>query len=90
MRPDTGKIRRLLLLSLPYIIFGLICTNLGEAWRMAEGTDYSAKAVSFFRVVGIAFADPLPSFHPADLLAGICAGAVLRLAVFIKSRDRKN
>lgn len=48
MRVDSGKLRKLLILNIPYLVFGLICTNFGEAWRMAEGINASEKILSFF------------------------------------------
>ena len=90
MKVDTKRLKKTMILSLPYVIFGLICTNIGEAWRLAEGADYSAKVLSFFSTIGIAFGNPLPSFYPVDLLTGLIGGAGLRLAVFIKSQNKKN
>ena len=90
MKTDMERLKKILILSLPYVIFGLICTNIGEAWRLAEGADYSARILSFFEAVGIAFKNPLPSFHLPDLLAGLAGGAGLRLAVFFKSQNKKN
>ena len=90
MTIDTKKLKKILILSFPYILFGFICTNFGEAWRLAEGSDYSAKVLSFFTTTGIAFDNPLPSFHPADMLVGIIGGLGLRLAVFVKSQNKKN
>ena len=54
MKPDTVRLKKLLLLALPYLLVGLICTNLGQAWRIAEGSDVSEKLLSFFTTVGIA------------------------------------
>ena len=90
MKVDTKRLKKILILSLPYVIFGFICTNIGEAWRLAEGADYSAKVLSFFSTIGMAFGNPLPSFYPVDLLVGLIGGAGLRLAVFIKSQNKKN
>ena len=90
MKVDTKRLKKIMILSLPYVIFGLIYTNIGEAWRLAEGTDYSAKVLAFFTTIGIAFGNPLPSFYPTDMLVGIIAGAALRLAVFLKSQNKKN
>ena len=70
MRVDSGRLRKRLILNIPYLVFGLICTNLGEAWRMAEGINASEKLLSFFSTLGIAFASPLPSFHMPDLMMG--------------------
>ena len=82
-------IKRLLILNLPYLILGLVATNFGEAWRLAEGADSSAKILSFFHALPIALNKPLPSFHPLDLLVGIICGGGLRLAVYMKSKNAK-
>jgi type IV secretion system protein VirD4 len=86
---DTKKIKKLLILNVPYILVGLFATNLGEAWRLAEGADMSAKFLGFFSTLPIALNNPLPSFHPADLLVGILCGAGLRLAVYLKGKNAK-
>ena len=86
---DTRKIKKLLILNIPYIIVGLIATNIGEAWRIAEGADSSAKLLSLFSVLPVAFGNPMPSFHPLDLLIGIVCGAGLRLAVYLRSKNAK-
>ena len=76
------EIKRLIILNIPYLILGLLATNLGEAWRLAEGTDISTKLLAFFTTVGQAFTNPLPSFYPADLLIGLAAGGCIRLRRF--------
>ena len=86
---DKRKMKKLLILNLPYFLVGLFATNLGEAWRLAEGADSSAKILSFFNVLPIALNNPLPSFHPLDLLIGILCGAGLRLAVYLKGKNAK-
>ena len=83
------EIKRLLILNIPYILLGLFATNLGEAWRLAEGADNSAKILSFFSTLSVALANPLPSFYPLDLMIGIIAGAGLRLAVYLKGKNAK-
>ena len=83
------EIKRLLILNLPYLILGLIATNIGEAWRLAEGADSSAKILGFFSALPQALANPLPSFYLIDLLIGITAGAGLRLAVYLKGKNAK-
>ena len=90
MSPDTVKLKKLLIRALPYILIGLVCTNLGEAWRMAEGANASEKLLSFFTTMGIAFGNPLPSFHPIDLMVGLICGAGLRAAVYIRGKNAKN
>ena len=87
---NTKKIKKGLLLSLPYVILGLICTNIGEAWRLAEGADYSKKLVSFFSMVGVAFSNPIPSFHLLDLFIGAICGGGLRLAVYLRGKNAKH
>lgn len=90
MKLDTVKLKKLLILALPYIVVGLLCTNLGEAWRMAEGADASEKLLSFFEEIGIAFGNPFPSLHPVDLMVGLICGSGLRLAVYLRGKNAKN
>ena len=82
-------IKKLLILNLPYLLMGLFATNFGEAWRMAQGADASAKMLSFFSTLPLALAGWWPSLHPLDLLVGLCCGAGLRLAVYLKSKNAK-
>ena len=86
---DKKKMKRLLLLNIPYLIVGLFATNLGEAWRMAEGADFSEKLLGFFAAFPVAISNPLPSFHPSDLIMGIVCGAVMRLTVYLKGKNAK-
>ena len=86
---DKTKIKKLLILNIPYILVGLFATNLGEAWRLAESADISAKLLGFFTTFTVALSNPLPSFHPMDLLVGIMCGAALRLAVYLKGKNAK-
>ena len=80
------NIKKLLILNIPYILLGLFATNLGEAWRLAEGADMSAKFLGFFDTFMVDLSNPLPSFHPSDLLVGIVCGTGLRLAVYLKGK----
>ena len=82
-------IKKLLLLNMPYILMGLFATNFGEGWRMAVGADASAKMLSFFTTLPKALASWWPSLHPLDLIVGLCCGAGLRLAVYLKSKNAK-
>lgn len=86
---DTRKIKKLLILNIPYFILGLLASNFGEAWRMAEGADSSAKLLSFLSAIPMAFQNLMPGFHPVDLLTGILSGAELRLAVYLKGKNAK-
>ena len=85
----TKKLTKLLALYLPYILLGLVATNFGEAWRLAEGKELGDKIMSMMGTVPLAFANPLPSLHPLDLLVGLCCGAGLRLAVYLKGKNAK-
>ena len=86
---DKKKMKRLLILNIPYFIVGLFATNLGEAWRLAEGADFSAKLLGFFATFSVALSNPLPSFHPSDLLVGVACGAAMRLAVYLRGKNAK-
>ena len=83
------NLKKLVLLNLPYFLLGLFATNLGEAWRLATGADASAKMLSFFSTLPVALASWWPSLHPLDLLVGLCCGAGLRLAVYLKGKNAK-
>ena len=85
----TKKLTKLLALYLPYILLGLVATNFGEAWRLAEGKELGDKIMSMMGAVPLAFASPLPSLHPLDLLVGLCCGAGLRLAVYLRGKNAK-
>lgn len=89
MSLDINKFKKLLFLYLPYLIFGLIATNIGEAWRLAEGFNQSKKILSFLETLGIAFLNPLPSLYPFDLFVGIICGVALWMAVYIKGQNAK-
>ena len=86
---NQKKFTKLLALYLPYLLIGLVATNLGEAWRLAEGKELGDKIVSLMGTLPVAFANPLPSLHPLDLLIGISCGAGLRLAVYLRSKNAK-
>ncbi len=85
----TKKATKLLALYLPYLLLGLIATNFGEAWRLAEGKELGDKIMSMMGTIPVAFANPLPSLHPLDLLVGLCCGAGLRLAVYLRGKNAK-
>ena len=85
----TKKLTKLLALYLPYILLGLVATNFGEAWRLAEGKELGEKIMSMMGTVSVAFANPLPSLHPLDILVGLCCGAGLRLAVYLRGKNAK-
>ena len=85
----TKKLTKLLALYLPYILLGLVATNFGEAWRLVEGKELGDKIMSMMGTVPVAFANPLPSLHPLDLLVGVCCGAGLRLAVYLRGKNAK-
>ena len=85
----TKKLTKLLALYLPYILLGLVATNFVEAWRLAEGKELGDKIMSMMDTVPVAFANPLPSLHPINLLVGLCCGAGLRLAVYLRGKNAK-
>ena len=85
----TKKLTKLLALYLPYILLGLVATNLGEVWRLAEGKELGDKIMAMMGTFPVAFANPLPSLHPLDLLIGFSCGTGLRLAVYLRSKNAK-
>ena len=85
----TKKLTKLLALYLPYILLGLVATNFGEAWRLAEGKELGDKIMAMVGTIPMAFSNPLPNLHPLDLLVGLCCGAGLRLAVYLRGKNAK-
>ena len=85
----TKKLTKLLALYLPYLLLGLVATNFGEAWRLAEGKEPGERIMSMMGTIPVAFANPLPRLHPLDLLVGLCCGAGLRLAVYLRGKNAK-
>ena len=85
----TKKLTKLLALYLPYLLLGLVATNFGEAWRLTEGKELGEKIMSMMGTVPLAFSNPLPSLHSLDLLVGLCCGAGLRLAVYLRGKNAK-
>ena len=83
------KLTKLLALYLPYLLLGLVATNFGEAWRLAEGKELGERIMSMMGTIPVAFANPLPSLHPLDLLVGLCCGAGLRIAVYLRGKNAK-
>ena len=85
------KLKKKIILNLPYVLVGLFATNLGEAWRLASGNNASQKVQSLVLdgIFGRAFSNPMPSLIPFDLLIGIACGAALKLAVYIKGKNAK-
>ena len=86
---NNVSLKKRLIPWIPYVLIGLFATNLGEAWRLAAGTDASQKLLGLMASIPLAFATPLPSFHPFDLLVGLCSAGLLRLAVYLKSKNAK-
>ena len=83
------KYRKKLLTALPYVIFGLFMTNLGEAWRLSEGQNASKKVLSFFQTLPEAFRNPLPSLGIMDILIGILSALLLFAVVYVKRQNAK-
>lgn len=89
MKMSAGDRKKKLILSIPYLIFGLVCTNFGEAWRLAQGADASEKVAAFMTTLGTAFENPLPSIHPLDLFVGTCCACLFRIAVYMRGKNAK-
>ncbi|HRN13746.1 MAG TPA: type IV secretory system conjugative DNA transfer family protein [Clostridia bacterium] len=83
------KTKKLLILNIPYMVIGLICTNVGKAWRIADGAEIGEKILGFLSALGMAFSNPVPSLHPFDLCIGIAVGGIFRLIVYVRSKNAK-
>ena len=85
----NAKTKKLLILNLPYVLIGLFATNLGEAWRITQGSNMSEKLLNIMTGLGNALQNPFPSLYPTDLLIGLAIGAGMRLAVYLKGKNAK-
>ena len=83
------NLKKYVLPNLPYLFEGLYATKLGQAWRLSSGTEFADKVLHLMDGFAAAFQSAAPSFHPSDLLVGLCCGAALRLAVYLKGRNAK-
>ena len=81
--------KKVIITNLPYVVLGLVCSNLGEAWRMASGSDASEKILSLFGTLPAAFGNPMPSMNALDLCVGLVCGLLLRFAVYIRGKNAK-
>ena len=86
MKPE---IKKLLIRNIPYLLLVFLFSKVGEAYRLAAGSDFGTKLLHIFDGFTAAFQNPLPSFHPTDLLVGLIGAVILRLAVYVKGRDAK-
>lgn len=89
MQINTKKLKKLILRSLPYVIFAYAGNLIGFAYRTAEGIGFQEKILPFMSNLGVAFAKVFPSFHPSDILFGLVLAGVMRLILYIKSKNRK-
>ena len=85
----NAKTKKLLILNIPYVLIGLFATNLGEAWRITQGSNMSEKLLNIMTGLGNALQNPFPSLYPTDLLIGLAIGAGMRLAVYLKGKNAK-
>ncbi len=88
-RIGFAKAKRIMVKAIPYVVFGLFSTNIGEAVRLSEGQDAASRLLSFFQKIPEAFQNPLPSFAPLDLLLGVLAAGLLWIIVYLKNQNRK-
>ena len=89
MQLDTRKLKKLIIKAVPYIAFSYVGNLIGFAYRTAEGNGFQEKVLPFMSNLGVAFSRIFPSLHPFDLLFGLVLAGVMRLVLYIKSKNRK-
>lgn len=89
MQINTRKLKKVILKALPYAIFAYAGNLIGYAYRTAEGNGFQEKILPFMSNLGVAFAKVFPSFHPLDILFGLVLAGVMRLVLYIKSKNKK-
>ena len=85
----SSKVKKLILLNLPYVFIGLMATKLGQAWRLTVGGDMSTKVLNLLDGFSAAFQSFAPSFYPTDLCIGIGVAVMMRLVVYVKGKNAK-
>ena len=86
---NRRNLKQLVILSIPYVVLGLVATNLGEAWRIAKENIPASPILGLMAALPVAFSNFMPSFHPFDLCVGIVCGCGLRLAVYLRGKNAK-
>ena len=89
MQIDTRKLKKLIIKTIPYVAFSYVGNLIGFAYRTAEGNGFQEKLLPFMSNLGVAFARIFPSLHPFDLLIGLGLAGVMRLVLYVKSKNRK-
>lgn len=89
MQIDTRKLKKLIIKTIPYVAFSYVGNLIGFAYRTAEGNGLQEKLLPFMSNLGVAFARIFPSLHPFDLLIGLGLAGVMRLVLYVKSKNRK-
>ena len=89
MQVSTKKLKKVILKSLPYLIFGYAGDLIGYAYRTAEGDGFQEKILPFLDNLSVAFAKVFPGFHPLDIFVGLGLAGVMRLVLYIKSQNKK-
>ena len=89
MQIDTRKLKKLIIKAVPYVTFSYVGNLIGFAYRTAEGNGFQEKLLPFMSNLGVAFARNFPSLHPFDLLIGLGLAGVMRLVLYVKSKNRK-
>ena len=85
----TGKLKKVLLPNLPYLLFAWLFDKLCQAVRLSPGADASEKLLRIAQGFTEAFASLWLSLHPLDLLLGVAGAALVRLAVYLKAKNAK-
>ena len=89
MQIDTRKLKKLIIKAIPYVAFSYVGNLIGFAYRTAEGDGFQEKLLPFMSNLGVAFARIFPSLHPFDILFGLVLAGVMRLVLYVKSKNRK-
>ena len=89
MQIDTRKLKKLIIKAVPYVAFSYVGNLIGFAYRTAEGNGFQEKILPFMSNLGVAFARIFPSLHPFDLLFGLVLAGVMRLVLYVKSKNKK-
>ncbi len=85
----TDKIKKIILFSLPILMFYLLGNKVSFSYRTAVGNDIGSKALPFIDNLVNSLLNPLPSFNSIDIIFGIIIAAIIQFIIFYKKKHAK-
>lgn len=82
-------LKKLLILNLPFLFIWYFADKISWLYRMVDAKNAGMKIYGCMMYFKSAFKNPLPSIHPVDMLVGVAVALLLKLALYLKSKNAK-